>query len=121
MTEQELPAKAQELLNLAEDHGWIFTASWHTNGWDEQFVNVIVGRSLAARERDAYRSDGYHGNGWAFTLTWHSRDAAPGKLRLFRKALGRTPEHPQYADYTLKYVRSIITDHPDPDHRRPVE
>lgn len=104
-----LPTTAAKLVEHAEAHGWRTSVQWTPPGYNNApFVVVQVGRRLTEAEAAEYRSDK-----WVFSLTWHSRDCAPGKLRLFGSGLAYTPDHPAAHDApSIKAVRAVITAHP---------
>lgn len=105
-----LPAIAVNLISHATAHGWLTGVQWQTSSSDEPYVTVHVGRKLVAGELDYHRGDN-----WYYQLTWHSRDCAPGRVRLFRAGLARTPLHPQWHDApSVKGVRTVIETHPAP-------
>lgn len=113
MTERTLPAGAQKLIALAEGNGWQAHFKWRTNSPAEPYVNVLVGRFITPEEAKAFREDHYWGDRWEFQATWHSRNAArPGGLRLFGRILGKTPQRPHTAQFTLSEIREIIAAYP---------
>lgn len=112
---RELPTRAMQLVEHAEAHGWETACQWQHNHHGETFVVVQVGRAATAQERVNFAANGYHGKMWTFRTTWHSRNAAEGKLRMFGKTQGITPQRPQDADYTLNQVTAIIGENPNPD------
>lgn len=107
-----LPKAAAGLMAVAHEHGWTAIAQWTPPGYDgAPFVTVHVGRGLRPGEQPDAR-----GNGWHYQLTWHSRDCAPGRLRLFGRCLAETPEQPCTHDGpSVTRVRAVIQQHPAPD------
>ncbi|MFE7077910.1 hypothetical protein ACFU96_48370 [Streptomyces sp. NPDC057620] len=104
-----LPAAASGLIAHAEAHGWLALAQWTSIDFDgDPFVTVQVGRQLADGEMPDAR-----GSRWLYKLTWHSRDCAPGKVRLFGNGHAVTPDSPggNYAP-SVKAIRAVIEQHP---------
>jgi hypothetical protein len=93
----DLPRQATELIELAGQHGWISMIQWTPPGWDgDPFVEVHVGRR-----------GGSAGN-YYYKITWHSRDCAPGKLRL-RSKIAQVPGRQAWHDApSLKAIRDVI-------------
>lgn len=66
----ELPKAAIELINIAELSDWLVGWQWSPEELEEDFVRVCVA------DKDS---------GEQFQFVWHSRNAGPGRLRLFSK------------------------------------
>lgn len=107
-----LPKLAADLVEHAEAHGWTTRAQWTALGYvGEPYVTVQVGRLVA-------EADGYLGLGdrWTYSLTWHSRDCAPGKVRLFGSGIAVTPANPgSHSAPSVKAIRAVIEQHPAPE------
>lgn len=105
----ELPKLAADLVAHAEAHGWMSLVQWTPPGYGgEPYVKVQVGRKL----RDGEMPDA-RGDKWIYEITWHSRDCAPGRVRLFRGTSAVTPDRPQYGDGpSIKAIRAVIEQHP---------
>ncbi|MFG2269100.1 hypothetical protein ACGFNY_04920 [Streptomyces chartreusis] len=105
----ELPKLAADLVAHAEAHGWTSLVEWTSPDYEgEPFVTVQVGRKL----RDGEMPDA-RGDKWIYKATWHSRDCAPGKVRLFRGTSAVTPDRPVYGDGpSIKAIRAVIEQHP---------
>lgn len=108
----ELPRIATDLMAHAEAHGWTAGVQWTQPSYSgEPFAVVEVGRKLDGLERDQHRGDR-----WRYRLTWHSRDCVPGKVKLFRSGLARTPGNPADHDApSVKTIRAVIEANPGPD------
>ena len=115
-----LPKQAADLATYAAAHGWLTRTIWVAGeGIDEPFVTVDVGRKLAdVEDAPVDPSDQYapvRGDRWAYRVTWHSRDAQPGKLKLFRRPGAVTPWRPAYHDGpSVKGIMQIISRFPQP-------
>ena len=93
----ELPRQAVELLELAKAHGWISMTQWTPPGWEDE-PSVLL--HLAGKAAS--------GGAFYYRITWHSRDCAPGVLKLWRKN-AETPERPRRHDApSLKAIREVI-------------
>lgn len=106
-----LPKQAADLVAHAEAHGWTTRVQWTAPGYSgEPYVTVQVGRLVTG-------ADGYVGTGdrWTYERTWHSRDCAPGKVRLFGQGVATTPDHPAHHNApSVKGIMAVITAHPAP-------
>lgn len=112
-----LPKAAADLIEHARENGWLARATWvHGDDIAEPFVGVYVGRLLLDGEEPVDASDPYapvRGDRWAYRVTWHSRDAKPGRVKLFRKSLAITPWCPARHDGpSVKGIRDVISRHP---------
>lgn len=106
-----LPAVGQRLIDDARTAGWTARAFWTSPGYEgEPSVTVVVGRVITEGEQ---RCGG--GDHWRYSITWHSRDCAPGKVRLFGRVLAKTPWRPgDHEVGSVKAVREVIAAHPAP-------
>ncbi|QDN60112.1 MULTISPECIES: hypothetical protein [unclassified Streptomyces] len=106
-----LPKAAADLVAHAQAHGWLTLVQWTPPGYGgEPFVSVQVGRLLHAGEQSGARGDR-----WTYNVTWHSRDCAPGRVRLFGRHLATTPEQPWLHDGpSVKAICAVIAQHPAP-------
>lgn len=116
----ELPGSAVALINHAKENGWTVHARWfYGPEVDEPFVHVLVGRDLAEGEGESLvlLEDPYatvKSSRWRYQATWHSRNQAPGRVRLMR-ILGSTPWHPAVREVgSLKQIRQMISVCPTP-------
>lgn len=107
----ELPRLAADLMAHAEAHGWTARVSWTPPGYSrEPYTDVEVGLMLDGLEREQHRGDR-----WYYKLCWHSRDCAPGKVRLFGSGLAQTPDSPRVRDApSVKAIRAVIEANPGP-------
>ncbi|WP_412078981.1 hypothetical protein ACLF6K_37190 [Streptomyces xanthophaeus] len=93
----ELPKQAVELIDLAKAHGWISMAQWTPPDWEDE-PSVLL--HLAGKVGP--------GRAFYYRITWHSRDCAPGALKLWRKT-AETPDQPRRHDApSIKAIRAVI-------------
>lgn len=107
-----LPKLADDLVTLAQAHGWQTLAQWTPPGYSgEPYVTVQVGRLISPAERESYRGDR-----WAYKLTWHSRNCPAGKVRLFGQGTAVTPDDPsgRAGAPSVRAIRAVIAAHPAP-------
>lgn len=105
-----LPKAASDLITHAGTHGWATLVAWSPGAPSSggPSLTVQVGRRLHAGEQPDARGDR-----WLYCLTWHSRDCAPGKLRLFGRILAQTPDAPwDHYGASIRAVRQVIAQNP---------
>lgn len=109
----ELPKIAVDLMAHAREYGWLTSSQWSAPSYvGEPFVKVEVGRKLDEQEREQRRGDR-----WLYRLTWHSRDCAPGRVRLFGSGSASTPDYgsaEQHDAPSVKAIRAVIAANPGP-------
>jgi len=111
-----LPKRATDLIDQAETHGWEVLVQWQKDTEENPFVTIKVGRVVTASERPALEAKGWIGDYWSYQMTWHSRFAREGKLIMFGKVLGETPQRPTSYECTLRDTVATIVANPHPDH-----
>ncbi|MGA5130827.1 hypothetical protein ACPCTO_13560 [Streptomyces olivoreticuli] len=111
-----LPKAAADLVAHATAHGWLSRVGWAADISNAPLVHVAVGRRMTPDEQEQAEDRGEYGDRWCYELTWHSRDCAPGRLRLFGRPLAHTPEQPRWHDGpSVKGIRQVIADNPAPE------